>query len=259
MNERLRILKLLEDGKINAEEAARLLEALSQSDVKDKKVKYKIWNSLENIPEVIATAVSTSFKHAVSKETLTFPKKDKVEFKGISGDLEIIGNTTDTIEIEKEGFAKVKEKDNLLEIKAITGNLTIKMPMATDFAIKGISGDMSISSLVGRIEIASVSGDIKGKELSGSFIGDFVSGDVDLDYKKVEEIKIKLKGGDIILGLDEKVEAGIIVETKDGDIDCAFELKDEKRSEHRLTGTINKPKAKIEIKNEHGDIIIKKR
>jgi len=37
LNERLRILKLLEDGKINADEAARLLEALSHSEGREKR------------------------------------------------------------------------------------------------------------------------------------------------------------------------------------------------------------------------------
>jgi len=259
LNERLKILKLLEDGKINSDEAARLLEALSQSETKHRKGQHRMWASIETIPEVIATAISTSFKHSVSKESLQFPRKKKIEFKGISGDLTITGDTKDTIEIEKEGFAKIQEIDDVLGIKAISGDIKIRTPRTTDFMIKGISGDLEITHLDGKIEIASVSGSIIGKELSGSFIGNFVSGDVDLDYQKVDNIKIKSKTSDITLRLDKKVEAGIEVETKDGEITCEFELKEEEKKGNWLKGVINKPKAKIEIKNEHGDIAIKTR
>ncbi len=259
LNERLRILKLLEEGKINAEEAARLLEALSQSETKERKRRYKIWSSIEAIPEVIASTINSSFKNIISRETLQFSKREKIEFKGVSGEIEITGYDTDTIEIEKEGFAKIMENDNRLEIKAISGNIKMKIPMTTDLAIKGVSGNINISRLNSVIEIASVSGDIKGEELSGTFIGDFVTGDVDLDYKSINKIRVKSKSGYITLRLDETIETHIEVVTEDGSIDCDFDLKDEEKTDTLLKGTLNKPTAQIFIKNDHGDVAIKKR
>jgi len=258
LNERLRILKLLEDGKINADEAARLLEALSQSETKHTKGHHRMWNGIEAIPEVIAAAVATSFKHAKEKESLHFPKKKRIEFRGISGELIIEGSGQAAIEIEKDGFAKIKEKDNSLEIKALSGKINISTPATTDLLIKGISGDLNISHIIGMIEIESVSGDIRGERLSGSFIGGFVSGDVNIGYKKVDKINIRSKTGDILLKLDEKVEAEVYLETERGTIECDFELKEETKKANRLKGIINKPKAKIEIRNIHGDIRIKR-
>lgn len=263
LNERLRILKLLEEGKINADEAARLLEALSHSERKYRKEPHRIWAHIETIPERIASAFNHSFTSAFdnawTKSTMQFPKKKKIEFQGISGDLVITGTVKDTIEIQKDGYAKIKENDNKLGIKALSGAIKISAPHNTDFEIKGISGDLRISNLMGTIKITSVSGDITGEELSGTFIGDFVSGDVNLDYQKVEKIKIISKSGDIILKLDEKVETEIEVKTEDGDITCDFDLKNEEKKDNWLKGIINKPKTTIEIKNEHGDVKIKKR
>lgn len=263
MNEQMRILKLLEDGKISSDEAARLLEALSQPQTRAKKVKASIWSALENIPEVIALAISdsckTSGKSSEIEETLQFPAKNKIEFKGISGDLILLGKDSDTIEIEKDGFVKVKEKGDVLEIKALSGDMKITAPHSTNFMIKGVSGDMDISHLTGTIDIQSVSGDITGKKLSGKFFGDFVSGDIDLEYEKVEAIEIKSKTSDIILRLDKKTEAELDIKTTKGTIDCDFELKNEEKEEFRLKGIINKAKAKIVISSEYGDIAIKKR
>ena len=263
MNEQMRILNLLEHGKINSDEAARLLEALSQPQIRGKKVKASIWSALENIPEVIATAISDSCKVSGKsfeiEETLQFPAKNKIEFKGISGDLILLGKDSDTIEIEKDGFVKVKEKGDVLEIKALSGDMKITAPHYTDFVIKGVSGDMDISHLTGTIDIQSVSNDITGKGLSGKFFGDFVSGDIDLEYEKVEAIEIKSKTSDIILRLDKKTEAELDIGTKKGTIDCDFELKNEEKEGLKLKGIINKTKAKIVISSEYGDIQIKKR
>ena len=263
MNEQMRILNLLEHGKINSEEAARLLEALSQPQTRAKKVKASIWSALENIPEVIALAISDSCKvsgkSSEIEEILEFPAKNKIEFKGISGDLILLGKDSDTIEIEKDGFVKVKEKGDVLEIKALSGDMRITAPHSTYFVVKGVSGDIDISHLTGTIDIQSVSGDITGKELSGKFFGDFVSGDIDLEYEKIEAIEIKSKTSDIILRLDKKTEAELDIETKKGTIDCNFELKNEEKKKNRLKGIINKPKAKILISSEYGDIAIKKR
>jgi DUF4097 and DUF4098 domain-containing protein YvlB len=259
LSERLRILKLLEDGKINAEEAARLLEASSHSEFRGRKRHYKFWSSFEGIPEIITSAITTSFKNTGAKETLQFPIKERIEFKGISGALTITGNEQDMIDIEKDGFAKFKEAGRVLEIKAMSGDVKITAPHTTDFMIKGISGDLKIYHLDGTIEIASVSGDIKGEELSGNLFGDIVSGNVDLDYQNVKKIQINSKTCDITLRLDKKIEAELNLETENANINCDFELKEEKREHNLLKGIINKPTAKIEIRNAHGDIAIKKR
>lgn len=258
MNERLSILKLLEQRKINAEEAARLLEALNEGETK-KKGPFGFWHSMEVIPEMVSSAIAGSFKHATTKENLQFPKKNKIDFKGISGDIEVIGEDTELISIQKDGFAKIKEEEHTLEIKAISGDVKIKTPKNIDLEIKGVSGNLDIYNLNGKIEIASVSGDITGKELSGSLKGEFVCGDVDLSYKEVDKINIKTKTGDITLRLDKNAAAEVEVETKDGDIDCEFELKNKEEKTNYLRGIINKPSGKIEIKNDYGDVAIKKK
>ena len=257
MNEKLRILKLLEDGKINADEAARLLEAVNQSETKERKGHF--WSHIETIPQLVSSAIAGSFKDMHSDEHIEMPKKQKITVKGISGDIEIMGADTDRIDIEKDGLAKISEDDDELEIKAISGNITITAPTNTDFTMKGVSGDLSMADLNGRIEIKSVSGNIIGKQLSGSMIGNFVSGDAELDYKEVDEINITSQTGDLILKLDDDVEAEISLIAENGDIDCEFELKGATKSESSLAGIINSPKAKIDIKTEHGDIVIKKR
>ncbi|KPK73800.1 hypothetical protein AMJ87_00335 [candidate division WOR_3 bacterium SM23_60] len=259
MNERLQILKLLEEGKINAEEAERLLEAVGRSSTHEKGTRHKIWSSIEGLPKVISAALGNSFSESAEEEFHKYPSKKKIKFKGISGNLEINGTDTDRIDIQKDGFAKIKELGDSIAVKALSGNVKISVPKETDLAIAGISGDIEISNIVGDLEIESVSGDIIGKNLSGSLSGEIVSGDMDLDYVRVEKVRIKSKSGNITLRFDKKVEAEIEIETTDGDVKCDFDLKDRREEDNVLSGIINKPSAKIEVKNKHGDVEIKQR
>jgi DUF4097 and DUF4098 domain-containing protein YvlB len=249
---------MLEEGAISAEEAARLLEALSYGD-KRKKHKTKIWNSLEGIPEVIATAIDTSTKFAESTETLTIAKKQHLEFKGISGDLSISGDhERDDIIIEKDGFTKVKEERDTIRLKALSGDITITTPRTIDLSLKGISGDLILHDIEGAIEIETVSGDISGSLLAGSIQGNIVSGDVELAYTKLTNMNIRSRSGNITIWLEDAIEAILDIHNNKGTIECEFDLTDEKRTKHSLNGIIGKAKTPIHINNKSGDITIRK-
>lgn len=258
MNEQLQILKLLEEGKINAEEAERLLEAVSRPGAHERGARHRIWGSIEGLPKIISAALGNSFSEC-NEEFHKYPSKKKIRFKGISGNLDIEGTDDEKIAIRKDGFANIKEMDDAIAIKALSGNVGITVPKKIDLAIAGISGDIDISNINGDLDIESVSGDITGKSLSGSLTGEIVSGDIDLDYIKVDKITIRSKSGNVILRLDKKVEAEIMVETEGGTVTCEFDLKDKKEEDNTLTGTINKPGVRIEIKNKHGDVEIRQR
>lgn len=258
MNERLQILKLLEEGKINAEEAERLLQAVSQPGSQEKKSHYKIWSSLEGIPKVIKAALGNSFADS-AEESHQFMNKKKIRFKGISGNLEIIGTEASGIDILKDGFAKVRELEDTVVIKALSGNVKINAPSKTGLSIAGISGNIDVSNMDGDLEIESVSGEVTGNELSGSLRGEIVSGNMDLDYKDVEKVTIRSRSGNVILRLDEKVEAELEIESRGGSIACEFDLKEKKEGDSYLKGTINKPKGKIIIVNKHGNVEVKKK
>ena len=258
MNERLQILKMLEESKISAEEAERLLQAVSQPSSQDKRSHYRIWSSLEGIPKVIKAALGNAFADS-AEESHQFVNKKKVRFKGISGNLEITGTKASGIDIQKDGFAKIKELEDTVVINALSGNVSINAPKKTDLSIAGISGNTDISNIVGDLEIESVSGDITGKGLSGSLRGEIVSGNMDLDYSDVEKITIKSKSGNVILRLDETIEASLEIESKTGIIACEFDLCEREEDDNYLKGIINKPGAKIRIENRHGNVEIKKR
>ncbi|UCC12417.1 MAG: DUF4097 family beta strand repeat protein [candidate division WOR-3 bacterium] len=256
----MRILKMLEDGKINADEAARLLEAVkSSSPPYGSRRRHRIINGLEHIPEIIAAKINGSFKHACVKTTKTFPSKEKIVFKGISGDLKVLGKAEDTITVEQDGFVKTSEEANALVLKGLGGDVKISTPHKTDVTVKGVSGNIAVEDIDGSLLVKSVSGDIHTQNLKGDFQGAFVSGEVRLDYENLKNIEISAKAANITLSMSKKTEASILIETLDGDIKCDFALKDEEKTDHTLKGTLNKATSTISIRNEHGDVHLVKR
>jgi len=253
----MKILKLLEEGKINAQEAARLLEAIGESEAGRRRG--FIWRGLESIPDMMATMFDTSFKNFTTQERIETTGKKKIEIKGIGGDIEINGTDESNILINKDGLAKIIEEGDILIVKAVSGSVRIDSPKAIDIEVRGVSGNLELNNINGRIEISSVSGDIRGKGLSGSLNGEFVSGDVELEYDKVEGIAIKSRSGDVILRIDESIEAEIEISSIHGDIGCELPLKDVTKRHNYLKGILNAPKSKIEIKNNHGDVVLEKK
>jgi len=255
----MQILKMLEDGKINAQEAERLLEALSHSASREKKNKFKIWSSIEGIPKFISAAIGNSFTESETCESMHYDAKKRFSFNGISGNLQISGTDTAGITVERGGFSKIKEDDETLSIKTLSGDVKVSVPRNIDISVSSISGDININNIIGKIRIESVSGNFNGKDLSGSMFGELVSGDINLVCNDFEKIKIKSRSGDVTLQLDKKVEAEIELETESGSIQCDFDLLEEQRSDNELKGIINKSTAEISIKSRSGDLSIKKR
>jgi hypothetical protein len=255
----MRILKMLEDGKINADEAARLLEAVKTSSPHAARRRHRIINSFEHIPEIIAAKINGSFKHACAKTTNTFPSKEKIIFKGISGDLKVFGKPENAITVEQDGFVKISEEAHALVLKGLGGDVEINTPHRTDVTVKGVSGNIAVEDIDGSLLVKSVSGDISTQNLKGDFQGAFVSGEVRLDYENLENVEISAKAANIILSMSKKTQASIQIETLDGKIICDFALKDEEKTDHTLKGTLNKATGTISIRNEHGDVNLVKR
>ena len=259
MNERLRILTLLEEGKINAEEAERLLEAVGRAGSSERAGRQGLWTSLEGLPRVISAALGDAFSETAEAAVRAYPAKKAIVFKSISGDIEVQGSDAETTTIEKDGFVRIKEHDDSIKITALNGNVKITVPAKTDLAVASVSGDVTLSGINGNIDIESVSGDVTGSKLAGSLKAETVSGDLDLDYAAVDKMKIKSKTGDVALRLPEDVEAEIELETEEGTATCDFELIDRKEEDDKLSGIINKTGAKIKIASAHGDVELKKR
>ncbi len=257
MNERMRILKLLEEGKINAEEAEKLLEAISEP-AHDRRRGF--WGRhFEFVSEIIPGIFEASFKNHTTVEQREYTEKNRIKIKGISGNIDLTGSDGSAVTVEKDGLAKIYEEGNELVIKALSGYLKVIAPKGIEIKLKGIAGNINLDNLCGKIEVSSVSGDITGTRLSGSFDGEFISGNAELEYDSVENISIRSRNGNLILRISDNVKAEIEVTGTHGNIDCDLPLKNVTRRHNYLKGIFNSPESRIAVSSKHGDIVLSRK
>lgn len=122
MDERLKVLKLLEEGKINAEEAERLLRALSKQDKKEKMKIYNIDDFLDGLEKLIINVNAGSLEIRKSEKCL-LERNGMVDFEkeGSTGYIDVNGGVC---EIEMN-------KDIPIELNLNFGNCEVEI--ANDF------------------------------------------------------------------------------------------------------------------------------
>ncbi len=254
MNERMKILKLLEDGKISAEEAERLFEALSASDSERRR---GFWGQpFEFISEIIPGIFESSFKDYAAVEQSEYAGKNRIKIKGISGNIDLTGCDGSIVIVEKEGLTKIYEEGDTLIIKAVSGNLKASVPKNIGIRLKGVAGNINLKNLCGKVEVSSVSGDIRGTGLGGVFEGEFISGNAELEYESVDDISINSRAGNIAIRLSKDTAAEIEVWNKYGNITCDLPLKDVVRKQNYLRGVLNSSDARISVKSKYGDVTL---
>jgi len=286
MEERERILKLLEEGKINADEAAKLLNALGETyrwaprhgpgpDL-GKRIARKVELSLKDLPDMIERCVP--FMGTGEEKELKFDPRERFTVKAVAGDVRITGDDEQSIRIKLQGGHKVNETENELLIKTMSGDIDIEVPKSQEVELKAAAGDVSASNLAselsircgggdlklknisGRLTTAVGGGDVRGKDISAELDIRVGGGDIDLDLSACRGVgRIELGGGDINLTIPEKANVELTIhKPKYGDISSDFDLEPSDE-EDELKAVIGKPEAKLYVKLKRGDLNIRKR
>ncbi len=231
MDERERILKLLEDGKITAPEAARLLEVLGERYTRfgprhmgpefGERIARKVELSLKNLPEMISTSISGLGFVTGDDETkeVEFKPRENLLVKSVSGDITVKGDDENTIRVKLEGGHKIHEDEKDLVIKTISGDMHLDVPTSQKIIIKAASGDINIENL-SEISVRNNSGDADVKDVATITTISLGSGDISLERIQ-GEMTVSLGSGDLDA---EDLSAVLSVSVGSGDI--SMELDD---------------------------------
>jgi DUF4097 and DUF4098 domain-containing protein YvlB len=233
--ERERVLRLLEDGRITAEQAARLIEALGRSRAvppgpddwlppprppRPGRVRMA---ELDRIPDIVASAVSSAMKSGFgSREEMRteFPGKSSLFLKSVSGDVTVTGWDEDRIRIEGEaGMTRVREREDIVMVRAIAGDFGIRLPRESRLEVTTVSGDVTASGTGGRFGLKGVSGDVTLEGFTGEARVQTVSGDVRLE-RFAGRVEVESKSGDVKLTAAGPV-GGMLV-SKSGGVTLRF-------------------------------------
>lgn len=277
-DEVMKILKLLENGKVSAEEAERLISAVSGQSKKSgfyvpppqkpPKMPKEFVRKIEIIPDQIGQAISAAFGSMGSNAgRKSFPDAKEFAIKVVSGNLELIEGTD---EIVFDGAAwpmKSAMENDRLVINSINTNATLEIPKGIVGIASAVSADIRASNIDSNIQIEQVSGDIQIENCKGEWKVVTVSGDVDIDGFS-GKLHCRSRNGDIELNIDGPGE--YTVDTITGDIEVSYpdgfaiEMNANSREgevkipeSKTSTELSQKGKIKLLLKSVNGDINIK--
>jgi len=235
-NERDRILKLLEDGKITADQATRLIEALGSERTETDFClpphppfgprHFRVrggGRGLDRIPDVVATAVASAMKNGFEpgeERSTDFPDKRHLLVKSVSGDLDVTRGEEGRVGLSYSGgMVKVRTNGDQVVVRTMAGDVSATVPNDGRLELEVVSGDVSISDAGSRIEVKTVSGDVDITQTTGDARIRTVSGDVNLDHV-TGSFGIETRSGDVDLSTSGPVSGS--VSTWSGDVTVAL-------------------------------------
>jgi DUF4097 and DUF4098 domain-containing protein YvlB len=235
-NERDRILKLLEDGKITADQATRLIEAVGSERTETEfgrmphgpfgprhfRIRSRM-KDLDRIPDVVATAVASAMKSGFEpgeERSTDFPGKRHLLVKSVSGDLDVTHGEEGRVGLSYSGgMVKVRSSGEQVVVRTMAGDVSATVPADGRLELEVVSGDVSISEAGARIDVKTVSGDVDIAKTAGDAQIKTVSGDVNLDGVS-GSFEVQTRAGDVDLVAAGPVSGSI--STKSGDVTVAL-------------------------------------
>lgn len=236
-DERGRILKLLEDGKITADQATRLIEALGSESTEPEfrpgpfgpfagERRFHMrggHRSFDRIPDIVATAVASAMKSGFEpgeERSTDFPGKRHLLVKSVSGDLEVTRGEEGRVGLSYSGgMVKVRTSGDQVVVRTMAGDVSATVPTDGRLELEVVSGDVSVSDGSARIEVKTVSGDVDIDQSTGGVQVKTVSGDVDLDHVS-GAIEVETRSGDVELGAAGPVSGSL--QSVSGDVTVAL-------------------------------------
>ncbi|MBM3314571.1 hypothetical protein FJY71_01830 [candidate division WOR-3 bacterium] len=294
--ERARILKMLEEGRITAEQAARLIEALGsrRPDVPPvppipplpmgRHWRRHSFRDLDHIPDLVAKAVSAAVRCEAGgsngdEESSEFPGKRNLSMKSVSGDVEVCGWAEERVQVGYSGgMVKARSRDDVVTVNSVSGDLTARMPadgrlelvtVSGDVsveetrggtAVKTVSGNVEVSGVTGRVTVATVSGDVEMGGLSGDIEVSTKSGDVEIGASGTLAGSVNTRSGDVTLLLPSNADVVLdLVSEEGGDVDVELETQHQmlEAPEGGVRVKLGAGTRAISVRTENGDIKVR--
>jgi DUF4097 and DUF4098 domain-containing protein YvlB len=218
-----RILRLLEEGKIKADEAEKLIEALEERKESKRRDKF----GFINIGEIVTDALTSAFsiipgviansmkgiKHVDEEYEWTEDKPLFIEIT--AGDLDVDVWEEEKIRIKGEGVFVLE--DNLIKFSA--GNFNLNLPKLNTVKMKVSVGDVKGKLVAKESEIFIKMGDVNLYIESEKVRAEVNMGDLDIVFVKApSQGELTCTTGDISIVLPSDFDGKLIVKVAMGEV-----------------------------------------
>lgn len=256
MEEEIRkILKLLEEGKISAEEAEKLIEALEEKRDAKKKISGSL-NIGEIISEAITSAVSVVPNIVISgikgirkvEEKVRWDFNNPLYIEVSGGDVNV--ETTEEMQVSISGEGAYSFQDNL--IKLVAGDFTIFIPKIDVLKINLSAGDIKGKVICNNFEVYVKMGDAYLEVESDKIQGTVSMGDLDIKIINLPSfVKLSCSMGDLKLHLPDDFDGKVVTAVSMGNISVERKADMTKGDSYLYK---NGEKCYVELRCSMGDI-----
>ncbi|HPP16489.1 MAG TPA: DUF4097 family beta strand repeat-containing protein [Dictyoglomaceae bacterium] len=217
-----KILKLLEEGKITAEEAEKLIEAI-ENKKEEKKEGFNLGNIGEMISGAISSAVSVvpkvisgSIKARVDvKEEIEWDLEKPFHIEITGGDLEIKIGEEPKVIVEGEGVYSLEEDI----IKLSAGSFILTIPRFKVIKLRLSAGDVDGKIACDECELYMSMGDMDLEVETKKLTAELSMGDLDINLvSSPEYATLKCSMGDMNVKLPENFDGKVITKVALGDV-----------------------------------------
>ncbi|MCK4233378.1 hypothetical protein KAX75_03060 [candidate division WOR-3 bacterium] len=240
MNERMKILKMLEEGKITADEAAKLLEAVGKEKKKDigSKVVNGIMDGVSSIVGAIPGTIGSVFCCTMGEEKeIKVEKGDAFILKSVGSSIKLSHNDKDEFILKpSSGLIKSKKENSTITSKIVGGSVKILYPSSLSVSIKDAGGTIEgVGSAV-----------LSLKQVGGS---------TQLTFDEIEDVNIDSKGGSVTLYVGD-CDVAFDISAPNGEVEFDVPAKFTVEKEDEVKGTIKKGKGKLFIYASYGNVSV---
>ncbi len=240
MGERMKILKMLEEGKISSDEAAKLLEAVGKGKGDDlsSRIVESVVHGISSIVGAIPGTLNNAFSITVSeKKEMKVKKGDCFSLKSVGSAVTFDIVDGDTIIIKpSSGLVRTKKENATIDSKIVGGTMDVIYPESLAVCIKDAGGT------------------IEGKG-SATLSMKQVGGSARLSFDKIDDVSIDSKGGSLTLYLGD-CDVSFDISAPHGEITFDVSAEFSEKSKDCVKGTIKNGKGTLLIRSFSGDVSV---
>lgn len=297
MDEKLKILEMVEKKEISVEEGMKLMDALEDEriEIPEEAMEGIDIPNVDKEVSVNLTTVSTDieveradvdkfevmFFNTKTKELVEKPEwininatedslsigtsKSGKSYNGISGLMDLLSNG---IRVGSTALtAKIQIPRNFgtdLKVTTVSGNVEINKLSGSKCYIKTVSGDVNMVNSQFQVhELFTTSGDVNSNAMTGIIEAKSVSGDFDIVLDsgfKANNSNVKTVSGDVDINAGDDVNLEVVLDSVSGDIRSKYPGASRDKQGHRKsTIVIGDGSHKIFVKSVSGDVTIKEK
>lgn len=167
------------------------------------------------------------------------PEGVALEMKSASGDVEIEGTLAAVRLISSSGDVKVVRAADRVSVQSNSGDIAIRDFEGSMVTVESKSGDICVDKSRGGLNIRTASGDLSLQDITGPTIMlETISGDIGVKFSEGLSTNCNLRSvsGDIEVQVPDGSSCRVSLSSLSGEVSCGVVLKDELRSERRITG-----------------------